>query len=500
MKRFTAFFLAFAFCLCFFVPSSARAAEFTATYTTDIGIQNYKYCFIASNNGSYVLYLVNENENTSFSSGLQFYATSSATNSCINIRNSDLSTSMYDVSYSNYNSETGYFGSVSNIRTVSEKGFAFFGQSSGKVILASNCDIYDQDNVLLVSGNYSNFLSYFSNPEFVQQHVTDYTHHEEPTTTTTTAGESGGGSGSLLDLSGLFDSITSLGNTFTNLITPIQLKLADIYDVLVQIKNIVNERIYLKIIHINELQREVEKVTDKLDSLISAFGTLDTGISGITDNLDDINDDIQNKLDSISSDIINKLDSIQVNELTSIKDTLTVIKVNFVSFVNGWASKLDNISYDIISKLNSIQSGELTAISSKLNALSSGFQSVVSAINGIPNSIQNLLEYLFVPTNNTYYQEIIDIINEKFGFVNQIIALGDVLVDNSNSFTNTPPSFRITFDNHKYFGNLSFELIDFSKLANYIDYIKAITSGITLYFFIRRTRRRLPEIISGGGS
>ena len=66
MKRFTAFFLAFAFCFCFFVPSSARAAEFQATYTTDISIQNYKYCFITVKNGAYVLYLVNENENTSF--------------------------------------------------------------------------------------------------------------------------------------------------------------------------------------------------------------------------------------------------------------------------------------------------------------------------------------------------------------------------------------------------------------------------------------------------
>ena len=495
MKRFTTFFLAFVLCFTCLFPMSVRAAEFQATYTSDLELGDYKYFFICQDSSNYVLYCLSDKEGNNID-GIQFYVTSTSSSSYLGVKGGTVS--KYNIVRYTFNSSTGLFASRNEVTSGSYiTGWDFYSSGSGKVILAANADIYDQDGYKVRSGDYSNFLTYFTNPEQVSHVINNYV--PEPTTEPATTGEGSGESGGLINID--FSGITS---TFTNLITPIQLKLADIYNILVDIKQIVNERIYLKIIHINELQREVEKVTDKLDDIVTALGSTD-----IVDKLDSVSDDITDEL----SDILTALSGFSTNfqtfcttfngsftdRIESIKDTLTVISVRFTTFCNGWASKLDNISYDIISKLNSIQSGELTAISNKLNGLSSGFQSVVTAVNGIPSSIQDILEYLFIPQNDDYFQDIIDTINSKFGFINQFIELGDVLVNNSESFTNTPPNFTIEFEDNDIFGDLSFDLIDWSKISDYVSYVKALTGGITLYLFIRRTRKRLPEIISGGG-
>ncbi|MBR1593134.1 MAG: hypothetical protein IJ666_09040 [Ruminococcus sp.] len=166
-----------------------------------------------------------------------------------------------------------------------------------------------------------------------------------------------------------------------------------------------------------------------------------------------------------------------LEELQSISTTLTTFLTNFNTFAANFNTFVNDIS----------------------TSFSADFTNVTVAVNDIPESIRQILIDLFVPTRDDYFEEIIDIINAKFGFIYQIIELGDVLVDNSNAFTNNQPSFGFKFTNHKYFGDLYVNFVDWSKVSNYVVYVKAITSGITLYFFIRRTRRRLPEIISGGG-
>ena len=496
MKQFTAFFLTIVLCFLCLVPVSARAAEFQATYTSNLPFEDYDYfiIFYDNSNSSYWLYILNSYGENSVD-GVQFYVTSSPSTSYLAVTSG--ATQFYRGNSYKFDDSEFFVQNGSVTSGGTKSNFNFHGTDTGRGILSSNCDIYDQNNYKIRSGDYENFLSYFTNPEQVQHVVNNYV--PEPTTEAATTGEGSGESGGLINID--FSGITS---TFTNLITPIQLKLADIYNILVDIKQIVNERIYLKIIHINELQREVEKVTDKLDDIVTTLGSTD-----IVDKLDSVSDDITDELSDITTALSGFSTNFQTfcttfngsftDKIESIKDTLTVISVRFTTFCNGWASKLDNISYDIISKLNSIQSGELTAISNKLNGLSSGFQSVVTAVNGIPSSIQDILEYLFIPQNNNYFQDIIDTINSKFGFINQFIELGDVLVNNSESFTNTPPNFTIEFEDNDIFGDLSFDLIDWSKISDYVSYVKVLTGGITLYLFIRRTRKRLPEIISGGG-
>ena len=529
MKHFTAFFLTIVLCICCLVPVSARAAEFQVTYSSDLGISDYKYFFICLNQSDncYYLFCLNDRVN-SLSNGIQFVVNADSSQSKLKGGTSG-DTATYTYCWFKYNSDTNTFGNKSTSGNTTMSGWDFYNSGSGRKILAANADIYDQEGYKILSGDYENFLSYFTNPEQIQHVVNNYV-PEEPTSEGGSSGESGG----LINID--FSGITS---TFTNLITPIQLKLADIYNILLDIKQIVNERIYLKIIHINELQREVEKVTDKLDDVVTALGS-----TAIVD-----------KLDSISYDIISKLDSIQINELTAIKNKLDDIKnilnvfeikfTNFTDIGNSsirtivdsietaettiatdlvqFQSAVTNKFVDVLNILDTIGgsvlsiesyvkyisdiSGHVSSIDVYFKSFYENFtgsftntiNSILNAICSLPSLIYEDLKYLFIPQNDDYFKDIIDTINAKFGFIHQFIELGDVLVDNSGSFTNTPPNFTIELKDNKYFGTVTFNLVDWSRVSDYIPYVKALISGITLYLFIRRTRKKLPEVISGGG-
>lgn len=76
------------------------------------------------------------------------------------------------------------------------------------------------------------------------------------------------------------------------------------------------------------------------------------------------------------------------------------------------------------------------------------------------------------------------------------MKLGDALFN--AKFDTVQPSYSIEFDSDTY-GHFETDIINFSVVEPYVDLIRGINTGIILYFFIRRTRRKLPDIINGTG-
>ena len=92
--------------------------------------------------------------------------------------------------------------------------------------------------------------------------------------------------------------------------------------------------------------------------------------------------------------------------------------------------------------------------------------------------------------------EIMNIINEHFGFINQIVEIGDAIFKKDN-FDVDMPEYTIVIDSD-LFGHFEADIIDFSIIPyDYIDWFKKLVSGITCYFFILKVRKRLPAIING---
>ena len=527
MKRFTAFLLAFVFCICLVAPSSARAADFQATYTSDLSLGNYKYFLIFSYFGTYYLFCLNDRSEDNFDSGVQFFVTSSPSTSYLGITGG--SVSKYYVYRYTFNGSV--FSSGRTIDTSTDNYWDFYNSGGGAVVLASNCDIYDQDGYKIRSGDYENFLTYFTNPEQVQYVVNNYV-PEEPTS------EGGNSGGNLnIDFSSLTDSLKgffdSLNNTLNDLIdvvssipdnisgavsssfheavtdylSSIDNRLANILEMILT-KSLLTE--YLQNIKIAVEDADTH-INDYLSQINVKNGVISNTLGSILTEIQSINTTLTNFYTDFPQEIKKVTDSIE-----TLETTLSLDLIQFQAVVNNKFNDvlniLDTIGGSVLSIENYVKyisdiSGHVGSIDIYFKSFYENFtgsftntiNSIFNAICSLPSLIYNDLKYLFIPQNDDYFKDIIDTINAKFGFIHQFIELGDILVDNSGSFTNTPPVFKIELKDNKYFGTVTFNLVDWSKVSDYIPYVKALTSGITLYSFIRRTRKKLPEVISGGG-
>jgi hypothetical protein len=110
-------------------------------------------------------------------------------------------------------------------------------------------------------------------------------------------------------------------------------------------------------------------------------------------------------------------------------------------------------------------------------------------MENLPTAIINGLKELFIPDED-FFDEFVDLFNEKFGFVSQIIDLGRHLFD--MDYSGSPPDVEITF-----YG-VTFNFIDFSIYNQYRLWIHAIIAGFVWFHFIRRLfKTRIPQIIGG---
>lgn len=119
-------------------------------------------------------------------------------------------------------------------------------------------------------------------------------------------------------------------------------------------------------------------------------------------------------------------------------------------------------------------------------------ESIVGAITNlgqsIINGIKSVIEFLFIPSNNLF-NDVEVLFKEKFGFVYQVISIGEDL--KNIEFGTDTPHFSITL-----YGK-TFDFIDFSFYDKYRSFIHNITLVIAYFGFIIWLLHQIPGIIGG---
>ena len=226
---------------------------------------------------------------------------------------------------------------------------------------------------------------------------------------------------------------------------------------------------------IHDIKNHVENIKSRIPlNFVDINGSINADIHDIKLKLGDIDADFKATIDGLS-DIASKLSDIFSNTESIayyskwINSNLTDFSKNFLDFCDALFEHLRAIEGYIIDVYNSIGS--------------------------LPDSFETLLKKLFVPTT-TKPEELTKIISEHFEFVHQIADMADVIFD-FNNFDTTAPEYSIEFDSDLY-GHFKSKIIDFDVVPyDYIVWFKALVSGITCYFFVRKVRKRLPNIING---
>lgn len=111
------------------------------------------------------------------------------------------------------------------------------------------------------------------------------------------------------------------------------------------------------------------------------------------------------------------------------------------------------------------------------------------------NTILDGLKFLFVPSDNLFL-DLIDLIHEKFGFIFQILEIGDFIIN--YDFKESPPDATVKFNNS--WGHFEAEIMDWSIIEPYRNLIKNLVLAISWYLFLRKVQKRLPDIINGVSS
>lgn len=260
--------------------------------------------------------------------------------------------------------------------------------------------------------------------------------------------------------------------------------------------------------NVSSIRLILNDFTGKLDTIVSKSSDIFTDLHSVREHTYNIRQhayDCKARLFTI----ISKLDSI----LSSFDNHFNVdFKVEFNNFINslnvGFAGLLaslgdikaviDGLSAeigDIKLSTGDIKNSVSNNFSELISLIRSESQSIRNTINSLPESFHTLLEKLFIPKGDHFSG--FDSIKERFGFVDQILKIGDVIVDSAD-FYEKPPVFDFDFS-HELFGNFSVKL-DFGIIPyKYVVFVRNFIRGITLIVFVRRTRKRLPDVINGCG-
>lgn len=423
--------------------------------------------------------------------------------------------------------------------------YSVFDSSRGsycKYIIGANCDIYDYAGNLLRAGDYDNLCSFFVGG---LEGSSDKSQNPVPIETTT--GSSSGGVS--VDLSGISDYLSSILGSISDLIEAIKsinisvkIDAGDIFSEIKQLLSNIAEsmvsfeklKIYLDdkfqflTTEISEFKNaflEFVTVGADIKKLPSLFGDIGLQFSSLINDLNDTLDGISAYFgnDNIIGDIKGNIATLRsntetiINYLLSIKDNVSSIKsvdfkVEFDNFFNalnvGFAGLLaslgdikgviDGISAeigDIKLSIGDIKNSVNNNFSELMALIRSESQSIRNTINSLPESFRTLLKELFIPKEDHFSG--FDDIKKHFEFVNQILKIGDAIVD-SAKFYKKPPVFNFNFS-HELFGEFSVKL-DFGIIPyKYVVFVRNFIRGVTLIVFVRRTRKRLPDVINGCG-
>lgn len=115
------------------------------------------------------------------------------------------------------------------------------------------------------------------------------------------------------------------------------------------------------------------------------------------------------------------------------------------------------------------------------------------------------IKYLFIPSDNLF-DDIVDIVKNKFGFIPQIFEMTDFIIH--LNVVDTPPDLSFVFpENYRgnsrlgsFLSGLDFELIDWTVIEPYRQFIRGLITGLSWYFFIRKLRKRASDVINGTSS
>lgn len=117
--------------------------------------------------------------------------------------------------------------------------------------------------------------------------------------------------------------------------------------------------------------------------------------------------------------------------------------------------------------------------------------------NHIVNGISNILQFLFIPNDETI-DNFVASISHKFNFINTIkLYITDL--QNLLSFENGLPKLQINFSESKYMQSGTYTILDFSWYAPYKKYGDLIITGFVYITFLWRLFIKLPSTISGVG-
>lgn len=131
---------------------------------------------------------------------------------------------------------------------------------------------------------------------------------------------------------------------------------------------------------------------------------------------------------------------------------------------------------------------------------------IADAISGfftdLKDGLLEGLKILFIPEENPF-EGTISLVHEKFGFVFQIVDIADFLL--TYNFNEAPPDLSFNFPEdyrgnsrfNSFLSGLDFELIDWSVIEPYRDFIRNLIAGIAWYFYLSRLHKHLPDIING---
>ena len=115
------------------------------------------------------------------------------------------------------------------------------------------------------------------------------------------------------------------------------------------------------------------------------------------------------------------------------------------------------------------------------------------------------IKYLFIPSDNLF-DDIVDIVKNKFGFIPQIFEMTDFIIH--LNVVDTPPDLSFVFpENYRgnsrlgsFLSGLDFELIDWTVIEPYRQFIRGLITGLSWYFFVRKLRKRASDVINGTSS
>lgn len=228
-----------------------------------------------------------------------------------------------------------------------------------------------------------------------------------------------------------------------------------------------------------ELDDSFGSVSDSAPPIDDGTVLPDIDFSSITGFLSSILD----WLIAFPSWLITNLINVIVGAITSVGDV--------IGNIWSWCQDLPNI-------LSNVLSGIIEFLQSIGMTLADILAFVISLPLELVNALIDMFVFVFVPSEGFFvssFENILDNLELKFPFFGQI---RDFFLTLNPFSPSEPPSIKITLPD--FFGGGTYDFIDFYFFDKYRNYYLSLVRLFLWIFALKHVYRRLPSLISGGGS